>query len=149
MNNKTLFIAGILSFIPSLLHVACIFGGADWYRLLGAGEQMAQLAEQGSTYPTYVTLAISLIIAIWGLYALSGAGAILKLPLLKTALVLISAVYLIRGIAGLVIPFLTTSQIIHQNSIQFWIISSIICCIYGLFYLFGTLKLWRTQIYQR
>ncbi|WP_310736011.1 hypothetical protein [Pseudoalteromonas sp. SR41-7] len=100
MNNNTLFTAGILSFIASLLHVACVFGGPDWYRLLGAGEQMAQMAEQGSMYPTYVTLAISVIIAIWGFYALSGAGVILKLPLLKTALVLITAVYLIRGIAG-------------------------------------------------
>ncbi|MEH6481055.1 MULTISPECIES: hypothetical protein [Pseudoalteromonas] len=145
MNNNTLFTAGILSFIASLLHVACVFGGPDWYRLLGAGEQMAQMAEQGSMYPTYVTLAISVIIAIWGFYALSGAGAILKLPFLKTALVLITAVYLIRGIAGLIIPFLTSSEIVHQNSIQFWIISSIICCIYGSFYLFGTLKLWRIK----
>tara|TARA_R110000744_G_scaffold221782_3_gene340773 strand:- start:2021 stop:2464 length:444 start_codon:yes stop_codon:yes gene_type:complete len=145
MNNNTLFTAGILSFIASLLHVACVFGGPDWYRLLGAGEQMAQMAEQGSMYPTYVTLAISVIITIWGFYALSGAGAILKLPFLKTALVLITAVYLIRGIAGLIIPFLTSSQIVHKNSIQFWIISSIICCIYGSFYLFGTLKLWRIK----
>ncbi|MBQ4857285.1 hypothetical protein [Pseudoalteromonas sp. MMG007] len=145
MNNKTLYTAGILSFIASFLHVACIFGGPDWYRFLGAGEQMAQLAEQGSTYPTYVTLAISVIIAIWGLYALSGAGVILKLPLLKTALVLITAIYLVRGIAGLIIPFLTTSQIIHHNSIQFWIISSIICCIYGLFYLFGSVKMWHIK----
>ena len=103
------------------------------------------MAEQGSMYPTYVTLAISVIIAIWGFYALSGAGVILKLPLLKTALGLITAVYLIRGIAGLIIPFLTSSQIVHQNSIQFWIISSIICCIYGSFYLFGPLKLWRIK----
>ena len=108
MNNNTLFTAGILSFIASLLHVACVFGVPDWYRLLGA-------------------------------------GVILKLPLLKTALVLITAMYLIRGVAGLIIPFLTSSQIVHQNSIQFWIISSIICCIYGSFYLFGTLKLWRIK----
>ncbi|XQF93747.1 hypothetical protein ACOBV9_08810 [Pseudoalteromonas espejiana] len=66
---------------------------------------MAQLAEQGSTYPTYVTLAIAVIIALWGLYGLSGAGVILKLPLLKTALALITAIYLLRGIAGLIIPF--------------------------------------------
>ncbi|XQF90148.1 hypothetical protein ACOBV8_17210 [Pseudoalteromonas espejiana] len=103
--NRFLIAASALSFIASLLHVACIFGGPDWYRFFGAGEQMAQLAEQGSTYPTYVTLAIAVIIALWGLYALSGAGVILKLPLLKTALALITAIYLVRGIAGLIIPF--------------------------------------------
>ncbi|TMO80361.1 hypothetical protein CWC16_07235 [Pseudoalteromonas sp. S3776] len=143
--NKLLVIAGLLSFIASLLHIACIFGGPDWYRFFGAGEHMAQLAEQGSTYPTFVTLIISAVLAIWGLYALSGAGVILKLPLLKTALVLITAIYLVRGIAGLTIPFLTTSQAIHHNSMQFWIISSVVCSIYGLFYLLGTLKYLRTN----
>ncbi|KPZ51975.1 MULTISPECIES: hypothetical protein [Pseudoalteromonas] len=143
--NKLLVIAGLLSFIASLLHIACIFGGPDWYRFFGAGEHMAQLAKQGSTYPTFVTLIISAILVIWGLYALSGAGVILKLPLLKTALVLITAIYLVRGIAGLIIPFLTTSQIIHHNSMQFWIISSVVCSIYGLFYLLGTLKYLRTH----
>ncbi|MDC9527308.1 hypothetical protein PSH54_17680 [Pseudoalteromonas sp. Angola-30] len=143
--NKLLVIAGVLSFIASLLHIACIFGGPDWYRFFGAGEHMAQLAEQGSTYPTFVTLIISAILAIWGMYALSGAGVIIKLPLLKTALVLITGVYLLRGIAGLIAPFVTTSQFIHHNSIVFWIVSSIVCSIYGLFYLLGTLKLFRTH----
>ncbi|MAJ39316.1 MAG: hypothetical protein CMK62_04325, partial [Pseudoalteromonadaceae bacterium] len=78
-------------------------------------------------------------------YALSGAGVILKLPLLKTALVLITGVYILRGIAGLIAPFVTTSQLIHHNSIVFWIVSSIVCSIYGLFYLLGTLKLFRTH----
>lgn len=140
--NRFLIAASALSFIASLLHVACIFGGPDWYRFFGAGEQMAQLAEQGSTYPTYVTLAIAVIIALWGLYALSGAGVILKLPLLKTALVLITAIFLVRGIAGLIIPFLTTSQIVHHNSMQFWMISSLVCCLYGICYLLGTRQFW-------
>lgn len=87
------------------MHVACIFGGPNWYRLLDAGEQMAQMAEQGCMYPTYVTLGISVIIAIWGLYALSGAGVILKLPFLKTALVLLTAVYSIRSKAFTTIVF--------------------------------------------
>ncbi|BED89104.1 hypothetical protein PspMM1_15720 [Pseudoalteromonas sp. MM1] len=143
--NKFLVIAGTLSFIASLLHIACIFGGPDWYRFFGAGEHMAQLAEQGSIYPTFVTLIISAILAIWGMYALSGARVILKLPLLKTALVLITGVYLVRGIAGLTIPFLTTSQAIHHNSIEFWIVSSTVCGIYGLFYLLGTLEYLRQR----
>lgn len=83
--NRFLIAASALSFIASLLHVACIFGGPDWYRFFGAGEQMAQLAEQGSTYPTYVTLAIAVIIALWGLYALSGAGVILKTATFKNS----------------------------------------------------------------
>jgi hypothetical protein len=141
-NNK-LIIAGSLSFLASLLHIACIFGGADWYLFFGAGERMAQLASAGDSYPTIVTLAISSILAGWGLYAWSGAGLIVKLPLLKTCLVLITAVYLVRGVVGLFAPFLTSDPVVHQNSISFWIVSSAICCIYGTYYLLGTKKLWR------
>ncbi len=54
-----------------------------------------------------------------------------------------TAIYLLRGIAGLVGPFLTSDPVVHQNSITFWLVSSIICCIYGMFYLLGTVKLWR------
>jgi len=141
--NKKLIIAGCLSFIASLLHIACIFGGPDWYLFFGAGERMAQLAAAGDPYPTKATLVIASILAGWGLYAFSGAGLIFKLPLLKTCLVLITAVYLIRGVAGLFAPFVTSDPVVHQNSITFWVVSSVICCIYGIYYLLGTKQLWR------
>ena len=141
--NNQLIIAGSLSILAALLHISCIFGGPDWYLFLGAGQRMAQLAAQGDPYPTIATLAIASILTGWSLYAFSGAGIIVKLPLLKSCLVLITAIYLLRGIAGLVGPFLTSAPVVHQNSITFWLVSSIICCIYGTFYLLGTVKLWR------
>ena len=141
--NYQLIIAGILSFFASLLHIACIFCGPDWYLFFGAGERMAQLSSAGDPYPTIVTIAISSILAVWGLYAWSGAGLIVKLPLLKTCLVLITAVYLVRGVVGLFAPFLTSDPVVHQNSMTFWVVSSVICCVYGMYYLLGTKKLWR------
>ncbi|WP_133406756.1 hypothetical protein [Parashewanella tropica] len=139
--NNLLVIAGWLSIIAALLHISCIFGGPDWYRFFGAGEKMAQMAAAGDPYPTIATLIISAILGVWGLYAFSGVGVIIKLPLLKTCLVLITTVYLVRGIAGLILPFVTTSPNIHHNSITFWMVSSIICCIYGIFYFLGTKRL--------
>jgi putative oxidoreductase len=140
--NNLLIIAGCLSILAALLHVACIFGGPDWYRFFGAGEQMAQMAANGDAYPTIATLIIASILTVWGLYAFSGAGLIVKLPLLKTCLVLITAVYLIRGVVGLILPFLTNDPAVHHNSITFWMISSTICCIYGAYYFYGTKRLW-------
>lgn len=134
-----------MSFLAALLHISCILGGPDWYLFFGAGERMAQLASEGDSYPTIVTLVIAAILSGWGLYALSGAGVIFKLPLLKTCLIIITAVYLIRGIAGLIGPFITDDPVVHQNSITFWIVSSIICCIFGGFYLSGTIKLLRQK----
>ncbi|MDO6567713.1 hypothetical protein Q4561_11645 [Alteromonas sp. 1_MG-2023] len=141
--NNQLIIGGCLSFLAALLHIGCVWGGPDWYLFFGAGERMAQLAADGDPYPTIVTLVIASVLTGWGLYALSGAGVIFKLPLLKICLVLITAVYLLRGLAGLVGPFLTSSPVVQQNSITFWIVSSMICCIYGTFYLLGTVRLCR------
>lgn len=143
MDGKSqLTIAAILSFIAAVLHIAIIFGGPEWYRFFGAGEQMAQLAEAGSAYPTQVTLFISGVLAVWGLYALSGAGLIFKLPGLKAALILITAVLLARGMAGLILPFVSNHPAITQNSITFWIVSSMICSWFGLYYLKGTVYHW-------
>ncbi|WP_395342073.1 hypothetical protein PN836_020760 [Ningiella sp. W23] len=141
--NHFLIIAASLSFIASLLHIACIFGGPDWYLFFGSGQKMAEMAAAGDVYPTIVTLVIASVLAGWGFYALSGAGVIVKLPLLRTCLVLITAIYLLRGIAGLFAPFLTDDPVIHQNSVTFWIVSSTVCCVYGIFYFLGTIKLWR------
>lgn len=141
--NNQLIIAGCLSILAALLHIGCIIGGPDWYLFFGAGQSMAQLAAQGDPYPKIVTLLIASCLTGWGLYAFSGAGVIVKLPHLKTCLVLITTIYLLRGVAGLFAPFLTSDPVVHQNSITFWLVSSITCCIYGTFYLFGTIKLWR------
>ena len=143
MNGSTqLKIAASLSFIAALLHVTIIFGGSDWYRFFGAGEGMAKLAETGSIEPTVITLSIAAILSVWGLYALSGAGVVFKLPLLKLGLWLITAIFFVRGVAGLILPFVTTHPAITQNSVNFWLVSSLICCVIGAFYFLGTKNSW-------
>jgi hypothetical protein len=134
--NHFLLLGAICSALASLAHLGCIVFGGDWYRFFGAGEQMAQLAEQGHWYPTVVTLVISSIIAIWALYALSGAGVIFKLPLLRLGLCVISGIYVIRGLSFFVLmPY-------FSNSITFWIVSSSICLFIGLMYSIGTYQTW-------
>ncbi len=103
---------------------------------------MAALAEKGSLQPTMITLGIATILFVFGLYALSGAGVIFKLPLRHLALSIITLIYLGRGVAGLVLPFMSSHPLIAQNSITFWLVSSLICSVFGLFYLFGTINSW-------
>src|SRR3546814_15733968 len=95
-----LIIGGWLSVAAALLHIACIFGGPDWYRFFGAGEGMARAAARGDLRPTLITLAIGAILLVWAAYAFSGAGTLPRLPLLRTALIVITALYLIRGQIG-------------------------------------------------
>lgn len=136
--NTYLIIAGGLSFIASVLHIGIILGGPSWYRFFGAGEAMAVMAENRKIYPALVTLGIASILAIWGVYAWSGAGLITELPLTKWALIAISAVYLIRGTVGVILPFVSQHPQIQENSIKFWIVSSLICLTFAAFHILGT-----------
>ena len=142
MNIDYLKIAGALSFLASAMHLAIVVGGAPWYRFFGAGERMAIMAEQGLYQPMFITLSVSVVLAIWGAYAWSGAGIFPEFPLLKLALILITSVYLLRGVLGLLVPFISDHPQIAQNSTNFWIWSSIICLGFGLTHLKGVIDKW-------
>ena len=133
-----LIVGGWLSVLAALLHIACIFGGPDWYRFFGAGEGMARAAARGDLRPTLITLAIGAILLIWAAYAFSGAGSLPRLPLLRTGLVVIAAIYLLRGL--IFVPLhLWRPQ--HSDSFAIW--SSLIVLAYGAVYAVGTFKAWR------
>lgn len=135
--NSFLIAAAIFSGVAALLHLGCIIFGGDWYRFFGAGEQMAQLAEAGHMYPTIVTSLLVTLLTVRSLYALSGAGLMLRLPFLRLGLCTIAAIYLLRGIAF--IPLMPTFP---ENSLTFWILSSAICFIFGLTYAIGIKQSW-------
>ncbi|MBU3021288.1 hypothetical protein [Aestuariibacter sp. A3R04] len=136
-NNKYLLAAAICCFAAALAHLGCIVFGGDWYRFFGAGEPMAQMAEQGLWYPTIVTIVIVLVLLVWAFYGLSGAGAIKRLPHTKLALILIASIFLIRGVsfAGLMSMF-------PENSLTFWVISSSICLFIGGLFAIGSWQQW-------
>ena len=139
IRNPALIIGGLLSVAASLLHIAVIVGGPDWYRFFGAGEQMARMAEQGSITPTLITLGIAGVLAVWSAYAFSGAGLLPRLPLLRTGLVVISAIYLLRGLALIPILVVTGGEV---PPFDLW--SSLIVLVYGLAYAVGTWTAWRS-----
>jgi len=135
--NLTLVLAGVCSFIAALAHLACIVGGPTWYLAMGAGQRMAELAARDHWYPAVVTTAIASVLSVWGLYALSGAGTIRPLPLLKLALCAITAVYLVRGLF-----FFLLKPYFPGNSPAFWYWSSGICLVIGLLHLVGLYQMW-------
>lgn len=135
--NVFLIIAGGLSAVVAILHIGCIYFGAPWYRFFGAGEQMALLAERGSIQPTLITSGIVLVLSIWSIYAFSAAGVIVRLPLLRLALILITFIYLLRGVAGF---FLVSSPM--GRSPEFWMWSSLICLSFGIIHFIGLKQQW-------
>lgn len=124
--------------MAALAHIGVILGGPAWYRFFGAGEGMARLAASGSWYPALITLGIALALAVVSAYALSGAGLLPKLPLLRTVLVAVTAVYLLRGVAGFVLAVVAPGG----NSPTFWVWSSVICLALGAVHAIGLTRAW-------
>jgi hypothetical protein len=79
-----------------LLHLALVLE-PQWYHYFGAGE-LAQLHEQGSPFTVLVTLGLALMFAAWAVYALSGAGVIGPLPLLRAVLIAIGVIHILRSL---------------------------------------------------
>jgi hypothetical protein len=96
--NPWLLAGGIASALAAVAHLACIAGGSAWYRVLGAPPEMVRAVEFGSWRPAIATAAIAAVLAVWAAYALAGAGIIRRLPLLRLALIVVTAVYLLRGL---------------------------------------------------
>lgn len=134
--NSWLIAGGWLSLLAAGLHIAVIVGGPDWYRFFGAGERMARMAERGLWQPMVMTIGIAAILTIWALYAFAGARRLRRLPLMRTALVLISSIYLLRGL--LIIPVLIEPP--ARTAFNIW--SSLIVLVYGLVYAVGTRLAW-------
>jgi hypothetical protein len=138
ITNFPLIAGAAMSGIAALLHLGIIVGGATWYQFYGAGERMAHAAQAGRWYPSIVTLCIAAVLAIAACYALSGAGLMPRLPGLQIVLVVITAVYLLRGLVGL--GLLWMQQRTYSKAFIVW--SSLVCLAMGGLHLWGMALVW-------
>jgi hypothetical protein len=92
--------------------------------------------------------AAALILVIFGLYALSGAGSIRRLPLLRLGLIGISSLFLLRGLffilSVLVILGILEGQLLIQGEI-----STFVFLAAGLAFAIGTVLNWRDMQVRR
>ena len=135
--NVALVVGACLSALAAVLHLGIIVKGATWYRFFGAGESMARAAEAGRLYPAIVTTAIACVLALWSALALSAAGVIEPLPLLRPALCAITLVYLLRGLVLVPVLFMPRTA-----ATTFWIWSSAICLVFAAAHLVGLVQVW-------
>ena len=104
--TKTLLIAGIANIFIALLHIAIMIIGVEAYNYFGAPIIFIHLAEQGHPFTLGIMMMlIAFCFLVAGLYGISGAGAIRRLPFLKIILFLISIIYILRGTVVFLIPF--------------------------------------------
>ena len=91
--NIVLLLAGILSFCAAAFQLV-ISLVPKWSAFFGAGDELV-------SKPLVLLVlgaGVAVLLAIWGIYGLSGAGLIRPLPLLRLVIFLIGAVYIFRGL---------------------------------------------------
>lgn len=139
--SRWLTAAAALCFAIALLHLAIIFLGPDAYAYFGA-PQLGRAEAAGYAYPDRMTVVLVLVFAVFGAYALSGAGRLRRLPLLRVGLVVIGAVFTLRGLA----VFVELAQMMSGTSAPppRMAVFSLVSLLTGVAFLAGTLPRWRS-----
>lgn len=101
--------AAVLNFLLAAGHVLCLFRLDAAFRLYRIEPVMDRLAACWAPIPYLVTLGVACGLAVCGFYALSAAGAIRPLPLLRPIVYAIGAVFSLRAIAGFAVMGLSGS----------------------------------------
>jgi hypothetical protein len=136
-SSRWLTIAAALCFAIALLHAAAIFLGPGAYAYLGAPE-LGRAEAAGSAVPDLMTAVLVVVFGAFGAYALSGAGRVRRLPLLRVGLAAIGAVFTLRGLA----VFVEIAQL-GAGGPPRMIVFSLVSLITGVAFLAGTLPRWR------
>jgi len=67
------------------------------FRWVDIEQEMRELADQHAALPYLLTVAVAAFFFAFGLYALSAAGNLRRLPLLRPVITLIAVIYLLRA----------------------------------------------------
>ena len=139
--SRTLTLAGAVTLMAGLLHIAIIFGGPTWYAFFGAPEPMIQMVRAGALYPPIFCLVVAMLLFVCAGYAFSGAGIIFPLPYLRMALILIASVFIFRGVIFIPLAILVPNvlaRLCNCNGVDtFLVVTSIICLATGIGYAVG------------
>ena len=136
---RLLLVAGILSFTVAVFQ-AVVSLSPSWSLYFGAPAKLT-----ANPLVLLVTGEITaLFFVIFGLYAVSGAGAKSQLPLLRTILIVITGLYLLRG-SLFFIQLMAVNKLMHHGRtipVQA-LLSSAVSLVIGIIYLVGTLGRWK------
>jgi hypothetical protein len=139
---KMLKLGGYINILIAIVHIICLFNAEYFFEVTGVGENMRRNSEIHPLLPYAMTIFVSIIFFIFGLYGLSGADKIKKLPFLKVGIFTIAIIYIIRGIVGAI------TNIGFESSFQWHHLLFSVCALgIGLLYLLGGLRKWKFNWY--
>ena len=97
---KRLRLGAVLHFIIAIGHIGCLFALDEAFEAYGIKDIMHNMVF-GQVWIVYaLIIGLPLAFALAGLYALSATGDIRRLPLTRTAIIVIIVLYSLRALAG-------------------------------------------------
>lgn len=133
-------LGGYINIIIAMGHIVGLLWADKMFEVTGIGNEMISLAQTHSLLPYLITIFVSIVFFIFGLYGLSADDRFRKLPFLKSVIFTIAGIYLLRGIGELIF------DMEKQQANQFLEITySLISVIIGLLFLVGGLKKWKLK----
>ena len=97
---RRLRLGAMLHFIIAIGHLGCLFALDEVFDAYGIKDVMYKLV-CGHVWMLYaLTICLAIAFTLAGLYALSATGDIRRLPLTRTAIVVIIVLYSLRALAG-------------------------------------------------
>lgn len=125
------------SFALALLHLTLPALAPGGYVFLGAGTGMVDMARAGSPFPAMLTTGIGVLLTLFGLYALAGAGLI-QLPLTRVLTVAFGCAYLLRG--TLLVP--ETLLVVYAGRAPQSLLIGAVSVVVGIVYVLGVARRW-------
>ena len=93
-------LGALLHFIIAICHVGCLFALDKAFEVFGIKDIMYQMVF-GHVWMLYaLTIVLSFVFCLAGLYALSATGDIRRLPLTRLAIITIVVLYILRALVG-------------------------------------------------
>jgi hypothetical protein len=135
-STGVLTVAGLLSLGVAAFHVVLTFS-SDWSGYFGATPEVVQMMREHDPLVYVLMVFLIAVFALFGLYGLSAAGRFRRLPLLRTGLVTISAIYALRGLV-LIPETLGRLGLFQLQTPPQALISSAVSLAIGTFYTWGT-----------
>lgn len=132
-------LGGYVNILIAIAHIVGLFWAEQMFEVTGIGNEMNELKETHSSLPYLLTIFVSIMFLVFGLYGLSADEKIKKLPFLKFGIFAIAGIYIFRGLGEIIIDISQQTLPITET-----IYSSIALTI-GFLFLIGGLKKWQLK----
>ncbi|MBL4654987.1 MAG: hypothetical protein JKY33_04095 [Bacteroidia bacterium] len=132
-------LCGYINIAIAVAHIIGLLWAEQMFVFTGIGNEMKELSEVHYTLPYLMTIFVSIIFFIFGLYGLSADNKFRKLPFLKPVIFTIAGIYIFRGLGELIFEMLAKTNSLAET------IFSLSALAIGLLFLIGALKKWKLK----